>query len=491
MTVTIDKAALISQVQTIVANLNLSTDKSQRLALFYKIADNISAPTVDIRPTLLTRLETVSSSESLEELLMLIVATSLITKDRSLVVDDLSVLDTLTNIEPGSIYFVEDVGAPYIKKLNGTWTTIDPSLSPNLPLENAWAWGNNVDGQLGDNDTTNRSSPVSVVGGFSDWISASASYHSLGVRANGSLWAWGRNSFGQLGDDTITDRSSPVSVVGGFSDWVSASAGGSHSLGVRANGSLWAWGNNGQGRLGDDTITSRSSPVSVVGGFSDWISASAAGGSHSLGVRANGSLWAWGVNSGGQLGDNTITSRTSPVSVVGGFSDWISASAGGGHNLGVRANGSLWAWGSNSDGRLGDNSTTSRLSPVSVVGGFSDWISASAGGSHSLGVRANGTVWTWGSNSIGRLGDNTLVSRSSPVSVVGGFTDWISASGGGNHSVAVRANGTVWAWGDNFRGGLGAGTTTTRSSPVSVVGGFTDWISASAGSNHSLGVRGG
>jgi hypothetical protein len=498
MTVTIDKAALVSQVQTIVANLNLSSDKSQRLALFYKVADNISAPTVDIRPTLLTRLETVSSSESLEELLMLIVATSLITKDRSLVVDDLSVLDTLTNIEPGSIYFVEDVGAPYIKKLNGTWTTIDPSLSPILPLENAWAFGLNSYGQIGDDSLVNRSSPVSVVGGFSDWISASAgNYHNVAVRANGTVWAWGRNTNGELGEDSITQRSSPVSVVGGFSDWISASAGRSHSLGVRANGTVWAWGNNGFGRLGDGIIISRSSPVSVVGGFTDWISASA-GGSHSVAVRANGSLWAWGYNAQGRLGDGTITSRSSPVSVVGGFTDWISASAGTFHSLGVRANGSLWAWGSNGTtvfvntaGRLGDGTTISRSSPVSVVGGFTDWISASAGDEHSLGVRANGSLWAWGNNGSGRLGDGTTILRSSPVSVVGGFSDWVSASAGRSHSLSVRANGTVWAWGNGGVGRLGNGITFNRSSPVSVVGGFSDWISASAGEYHSLGIRGG
>jgi alpha-tubulin suppressor-like RCC1 family protein len=354
-------------------------------------------------------------------------------------------------------------------------------------ISNLNAWGSNGQGRLGDGTTTDRSSPVSVVGGFTDWISTSAgNSHSLGVRANGSLWAWGLNSFGRLGDDTLTSRRSPVSVVGGFTDWISASAGNSHSLGVRANGSLWAWGLNSFGRLGDNTVTSRSSPVSVVGGFSDWISASA--GYHSLGVRANGSLWAWGNNASGRLGDGTATNRSSPVSVVGGFSDWISASAGGGHSLGVRANGSLWAWGNNGQGRLGDDTVTSRSSPVSVVGGFTDWISASAGNSHSLGVRANGTLWAWGYNGQGRLGDNTATNRSSPVSVVGGFTDWISASAG-YHSLGVRANGSLWAWGRNGRGQLGDDTVTSRSSPVSVVGGFTDWISASAG-YHSLGVRG-
>jgi alpha-tubulin suppressor-like RCC1 family protein len=380
------------------------------------------------------------------------------------------------------IYFVEDEKKLYYFNIN-SWLLLSDSISIDLR-----SWGSNSSGQLGDNTITSRSSPVSVVGGFTDWTSVSAgSNFSLGVRANGTLWAWGSSSNGRLGDNSTTNRSSPVLVVGSFVDWVQVSAGGIHSLGVRANGTVWAWGQNNNGQLGDNSTTFSSSPVSVVGGFVDWIQASA-GNSHSLGVRANGTLWAWGLNSSGRLGDNTTINRLSPVSVVGGFTDWIEASAGGDHSLGVRANGTLWAWGFNGEGRLGDNTTINRLSPVSVVGGFTDWISASAY-NHSLGVRTNGTVWAWGNNGNGRLGDNTITSRLSPVSVVGGFTDWISASAGGAQSLGVRANGTVWAWGNNSFGRLGDNTITSRLSPVSVVGGFTDWVSASAGDNHSLGIR--
>jgi alpha-tubulin suppressor-like RCC1 family protein len=355
---------------------------------------------------------------------------------------------------------------------------------------NLSAWGSNTFGQLGDNTTTSRLSPVSVVGGFTDWIQVSAGgTHSLGLRANGTAWAWGSNNAGRLGDNTTTSRSSPVSVVGGFTDWIQVSAGGSHSLGVRANGTAWAWGNNISGRLGDNTTATKSSPVSVVGGFTDWVQVSA-GGDHSLGVRANGTAWTWGSNPFGQLGDNTTTSRLSPVSVVGGFTDWVQVSAGGDHSLGLRTNGTAWAWGSNGNGRLGDNTVTARSSPVSVVGGFTDWIQVSAGNGHSLGLRTNGTAWAWGINTSGRLGDNTTTSRLSPVSVVGGFTDWIQVSAGGSHSLGVRANGSAWGWGSNVSGSLGDNTTTSRRSPVSVVGGFTDWIQVSAGGSHSLGLRG-
>jgi alpha-tubulin suppressor-like RCC1 family protein len=394
----------------------------------------------------------------------------------------------------GELYFVETDEKVYYRKLSGE-TYIWVSLFGNEKvIEGAWGWGSNSFGQLGDGTTTARSSPVSVVGGFTDWTQLSASGggiggHSLGVRANGTAWGWGNNGSGRLGDNTTTDQSSPVSVVGGFTDWVQLSAGTNHSLGIRSNGTLWAWGNGGNGRLGDSTTVGKSSPVSVVGGFTDWVQVSA-GVAHSLGVRLNGTAWGWGLNSNAQLGDGTTVSKNSPVSVVGGFTDWVQVSAGEVHSLGVRANGTAWAWGNGAVGRLGSGTTTNRSSPVSVVGGFTDWTQVNVGTVHSLGVRANGTAWAWGSNGFGMLGDGTTTNRSSPVSIVGGFTDWIQVSAGGEiHSLGVRVNGTAWAWGSNTFGRLGDNTTVNKSSPVSVVGGFTDWIEVSAGLTQSLGLR--
>jgi alpha-tubulin suppressor-like RCC1 family protein len=201
-----------------------------------------------------------------------------------------------------------------------------------------WSWGSNNSNAIGDGDSdvnSNRSSPVSVVGGFNDWTFLSrGAFHALAIRENGSIWGWGRNTYGQLADNTITNRSSPESVVGGFTDWVQVSAGGSSNLALRSNGTAWGWGGNGAGMIGDGTTTSRRSPVSVVGGFTDWVQVSAGG--HSLGVRANGTAWAWGQNSYGRLGDGTTTSRSSPVSVLGGFTDWIQVSNDE-HSAGIRS----------------------------------------------------------------------------------------------------------------------------------------------------------
>jgi alpha-tubulin suppressor-like RCC1 family protein len=167
-------------------------------------------------------------------------------------------------------------------------------------------------------------------------------------------------------------------------------------------------------------------------------------------------------------------------------------SAGGKHTLGLNTSGVLWAWGYGSYGRLGDNSTAGKSSPVSVVGGFTDWCQISAGKYHSAAVRTNGTLWTWGYGHQGQIGDNAgVVIRSSPVSVVGGFTDWCQATAGSQDSFGLRSNGTIWSWGCNGSGRLGDGTTTNRSSPVSVVGGFTDWfkIACSINQDQTLAIR--
>ncbi len=382
----------------------------------------------------------------------------------------------------GYMYYVRGLGLYFSNGI--TWTRMDPVEYYN----SVWSWGQGSFGKLGDNTTVNKSSPVSVVGGITGWCQISAGYqHTLATQTNGTAWGWGYNLLGQLGDNTTVSKLSPVSVVGGFTDWCQVSAGNLNSLGIRQNGTIWGWGNNGFGQLGDNTAVSKISPVSVVGGFTDWCKISG-GGTSSFGIRTNGVLYAWGYNNAGRLGDNTVANKSSPVSVVGGFTDWCFVSNCN-HTLAVRTNGTLWAWGCNVVGTLGDNSTADKSSPVSVVGGFTDWCQASGGFRFSLGLKQDGTLWSWGCNNAGQLGTNTTVSRSSPGSVVGGFTDWCQVAAGYIQSLAVRQNGTAWAWGNGAYGRLGDNTAVSKSSPVSVVGGFTDWCQVTGGRNHSAGIR--
>lgn len=406
-----------------------------------------------------------------------------------------STVDDLPNLEfydtPSSVIcFITSLDIFAISS-NKKWLTLDGRVlrdDTGRLFTVLYSWGRNNGGQLGDNTSVSTSSPVSVVGGINDWCSVSLKDRSvLAQRYNGTLWGWGYNSTGSLGDGSTYARSSPVAVVGGITDWVNFSAGAAASAGVRSNGTLYTWGNNYCGRLGDGTTTNRLSPVLVAGGFTDWcqVSSSSQGSSgeasHMLAVRSNGTAWAWGRNAQGQLGDGTTVAKSSPVSVIGGITNWTRVSAGGLHSVGLRADGTIWTWGWNTFASLGNNSTTDRSSPVSVVGGITNWCSIAAGATHTLALRTNGTLWAWGQGASGRLGDNnTTVNRSSPVSVVGGFTDWcqIDAS---SISAGVRTNGTVWTWGVGTYGGLGNNSTLTRASPTSVVGSNITWFRVAVG----------
>jgi alpha-tubulin suppressor-like RCC1 family protein len=325
---------------------------------------------------------------------------------------------------------------------------------------------------------------------FTGWCQLSTfKNHTVAVKTDGTAWSWGCGNGCKLGNTNGSNRASPEQVFGGiFVDWCQVSSGDEHSAGVRQNGTLWTWGGGLCGKLGTGTLSNSGSPVSVVGGFTDWCQVSA-GDLHTAAVRTNGTLWTWGYNFNGRLGDGTTIDKSSPVSVVGGFTDWCQVSVGNRHTMAVRQNGSLWGFGSNQffvgffnvAGALGDGTTTPRSSPVSVVGGFTDWCQVSAGYQHTAAVRTNGTLWTWGVGCNGKLGDGATTCKLSPVSVAGGFVDWCQVSTGNQHTAAVRQNGTLWTWGLGTCGRLGDGTTVTKCSPVSVVSGFTNWCQVTSG----------
>ncbi len=397
-------------------------------------------------------------------------------------------LPDIDTVEKYALYLVENESLIYIA--NKTYNKWIPLVATNIGQ--ALSWGYNLCGLLGTGvaNTCNLTSPVSVTGGFADWTDiAVGQYHSTGLRSNGTIWSWGRNSLGQLGDGTAINRSSPVSVTGGFNDWCQITSGRDFLLALRNDGSLWAWGCGYRGGLGVDSFSiCRSSPVSVVGGFTDWCDISA-GILHSAAVRTNCSLWTWGGNTVGQLGDNTTVSRASPASIINIPFGWCRVSAGYTHAVALTGNGYLWSWGNNTNGSLGDGSTDNRSSPVSVVGGFNDWCQIAAGDESSAAIRTNGSIWMWGCNTRGTLGDNTVFCRSSPVSVVGGYTDWCYVRLGEYTSSAIRSNGTLWTWGSNCNGILGNGSEVSVSSPVSVVGGFADWTKIDVGTSHAVGIR--
>ena len=302
---------------------------------------------------------------------------------------------------------------------------------------------------------------------------ATGDLHTVAVRADGSLWAWGSNQFGQLGQGNMTSGYTSPTQVGMGTNWVSAAAGNNHTVAVRTDGSLWAWGSNQFGQLGQGTFgagTDRTSP-SRVGTGTNWVSATA-GANHTLAVQANGSLWAWGRNFYGQLGQGssgTGTDLSSPVR-VGTGSSWVSAAAGSGHVVAVQADGSLWAWGYNFNGQLGQGTSgagTDRTSPTRM-GTATNWVSAAAGSFYTVAVQANGSLWAWGRNDYGQLGLGNAAQQNSPVRV-GTSNSWVNAEAGTGHTMGEQSCRAVWAWGYNVSGQVGDGTTNDRFSPVQVI----------------------
>ncbi|MBI2319416.1 MAG: hypothetical protein HYU75_21060 [Betaproteobacteria bacterium] len=296
------------------------------------------------------------------------------------------------------------------------------------------------------------------------------SFHSVALRTDGSLWAWGINSEGELGDGTATDRHAPVLIGTGF---VSVAAGFYHTVAIKSDGSLWAWGYNYYGQLGNGTTTNQLSPVLVGSGFS----AAAAGQNHTVALKADGSLWTWGDNGFGQLGDGTTANRSTPQQIGTGYS---AVAAGYSHTVAVKADGSLWAWGHNGYGQLGDGSTNSGAAPVAIGTGFA---SVAAGSFHTLALKTDGTLWAWGYNADGELGDGTTTNRLSPVQIGAGYSSVVS---GNFQSFAFKADGSLWAWGTNQYGQLGDGTTTSRVGPVQIGAGYT---ALASGLGHAAALR--
>lgn len=217
--------------------------------------------------------------------------------------------------------------------------------------------------------------------------------HTVTLKKDGTVWTWGNNTFGELGDGTTTDRSTPVQVKG-LSSVVAIAAGASHNVAVREDGSVWAWGSNNYGKLGDGTTMDRLTPVQVKGLTDVVFVAAATWGFHTFAVGEDGTVWAWGWNGDGQLGDGTITDRFTPVR-ISGLSQVVAITAGERHTLALREDGSVWAWGHNMYGQLGDSTTKYRFTPV-WVRDLSGVVAIDTGQFSSAVVKEDGTVWAWG-----------------------------------------------------------------------------------------------
>ncbi len=448
-----------------------------------------------------------------------------------------------------------------------------------------WGWGFNSNGQLGDGTTTNRTSPVQVNGLSGAFFVTAGDSHTLVLKNDGTVWGWGLNTNGQLGDGTTTQRTSPVQVSSGISSIFSVSGGGSHAVALKSDGTVWVWGNNTNGQLGDGTTVQRISPVqakgaggagtlnlytvvptltalspaygtvgdiitltgsnfvlfpsgnsvkfttsggtangyvisatgttlkvmvpanTITGDVTVSIGAnsssplpftfhirpqSAAAGSHTLALKNDGTVWAWGKNNNGQLGDGTLIDRSTPVQ-VGGLNSIVSVAGGSGYSVALKSDGTVWTWGDNTGSRLGvTTATTQQKTPVQISG-LSGILAISTGGSHTLALKSDGTVWGWGQNSYGQAGKDVTTTVSPPVQLIG-LRGIIALAAGDSHSLALKNDGTVWGWGLNSNGQLGDGTTKQSFTPVQVKGAggagvLADIIAVTGAGSHSVALK--
>jgi alpha-tubulin suppressor-like RCC1 family protein len=376
-------------------------------------------------------------------------------------------------------------------KFKSNGTDLDDIFTPRdwFKLGNTiFAWGGNNGGWLGTGDSFDRSSPAQI-GGATGWKNLVSGFqHTLAVKNDGSLWSWGFAGSGSLGlNSTAISRSSPTQV-GSLTNWKSIATSASSSFSIKTDGSLWAWGENGSdGTLGLNTSINVSSPIQV-GTDTDWKIVSIGVSRVQAALKTDNTLWTWGYNRYGTLGQNDTISKSSPVQ-IGITTDWYQISAGSLHMLAIKSNGTLWVWGGQfATGQLGLEDSIIRSSPTQI-GLSSNWSLASAGNDHSLAITNSGELWSWGNATQGESGRNSVLQASSPTQV-GSLTDWYYVLAGADRSFAIKTNGSLWSWGRHnngfFESGmLGLGDTISRSSPVQV-GSKLNWRHITGNTRHTV-----
>ena len=356
---------------------------------------------------------------------------------------------------------------------------------------NAWICGDGSYGGIGDNTATGESSPVQTIAFGSNWkqVSADNNWHVTGVKTDGTLWTWGFNGRGQLGDNSITNRSSPVQTVTRGTNWVQVSQGYSFSGAIKTDGTLWLWGSNYNGELGDNTVALKSSPVQTIARGNNWKQVSCGTGT-CFAIKTDGTLWCWGSGTYGNLGTNDTLVYSSPVQTVAYGTSWKQVSCNLYQSAAVKTDGTLWIWGYNYYGNLGDNTQVDKSSPIQTVAGGTNWKQVSCGNYHTAAVKTDGTLWSWGDNYYGELGENiTYTKYSSPVQTIAYGTNWKQVSCGQYFTTAVKTDGTLWTWGLNTYGNLGTNDTTSYSSPVQTVMYGTNWKQVSCGYYKMIAVQ--
>jgi alpha-tubulin suppressor-like RCC1 family protein len=306
------------------------------------------------------------------------------------------------------------------------WCHIDVKSCLAVALKTSgqlWAWGANNCGQIGDGTTIDRCSPVREFCSATDWCQVSSGgSHTAAIKTSGELWTWGQSSQGQLGNGTTSNSCSPVREFCSATDWCYVEA--SNAVwAIKTNGQMWVWGSNSLGQLGTGASGNVCSPVREFCSATDWYQVKKGGAV--IAIKTNGQLWGWGSNTFGVIGDGTTIARCSPVREFCSATDWCQVGPGNNHSTAVKFSGELWSWGCNFSGVLGNGLVGGNIcSPIREFCSATDWCQVSGGSNFTSALKTNGQLWAWGSNSYGRLGDGTTTSRCSPVREFCSATDW-------------------------------------------------------------------
>jgi alpha-tubulin suppressor-like RCC1 family protein len=368
-----------------------------------------------------------------------------------------------------------------------------------------WTWGQGLNGQLGTAVTTSSiSTPVTTFSGGTDWKQVSSGgNHTAAIKTDGTLWIWGTGYSGQLGTNDVTDRTTPVTTFAGGTNWKQVSGGSTHTAAIKTDGTLWTWGQGGNGQLGKFAFgTNKLTPITTFAGGTNWADTAttepdelytlSAGTSHTAAIKTDGTLWTWGGGSSGRLGNAVTTSVSTPVTTFAGGTNWKQVSSGEGHTAAIKTDGTLWTWGLGNNGRLGNAATTGDIStPVTTFAGGTNWKQVSSGGNHTAAIKTDGTLWTWGFGNNGRLGNGVTTGNiSTPVTTFAGGTNWKQVSANSLHTAAIKTDGTLWTWGSGGSGVLGNGATTGNiSTPVTTFAGGTNWKQVSSGNAHTAAIQ--
>jgi alpha-tubulin suppressor-like RCC1 family protein len=327
-----------------------------------------------------------------------------------------------------------------------------------------WGFGKNGGGigwLIGSPTPTYVKEPTQI-GNMSDWSSVgSGSEFNVALKTDGTLWAWGYNAYGQLGDGTTINKNSPIQI-GTDTNWSKIAVGYNYCLALKTNGTLWAWGNNGTWQLGDGTKVNKNIPTQI-GTATDW-SQIAAGSAHSMAIKSNGTLWAWGYNNAGQVLGTSSTANVPSPTQVGSATNWSKVAVANSQTMAIKTNGTLWGWGYNFYGEMG-NGTQSQNILMTQIGTETNWSDLSLGENHSIALKSNGTLWGWGRNQYGQLGNNLGLITTTPTQL-NTTSNFTAISAGLEFSLASTSDNNLWGWGRNDMGQVGNGTLTQANATI-------------------------